>query len=195
MVSADRAPIGPAAPPEPAPPRVRRRRFARWARRALALLVAVFAALLVSLFTIDLGGFPQLRQVAEREATRFLERPMHIGRIEARLTPGDFILHNVVIEGRQRGDRPFFQAGRIYVHVPWWTIFRSQVVFDVTLTDWRMVVEAWPDRTHNVPRLTRRTPSTGPSRFKTSMPFIRAKGGEFIYDDHGTPWSVTARNL
>jgi hypothetical protein len=161
----------------------------------LAVLVAVFAALIVSVFTIDLGGFPQLRQAAEKEATRFLERPMHIGRIEARLTPGDFILHDVVIEGRQPGDRPFFQAGRIYVHVPWWTIFRNQIIVDVTLTDWRMVVEAWPDRTHNVPRLTPRNRPTGPSRFKTSVPFIRAKSGEFIYDDHGTPWAVTARNL
>ena len=194
-MSADLAPSGPPGTTQPAAPRARRRRLARWMRRALALVAALVAALLVSLVTIDLGGLPRLREYAETEASRFLERPMHIGRIEARLTPGDFILHDVVIEGREAGDRPFFQAKRIFVHVPLWGLVRREIVLDVTLTDWRMVIETWPGRGHNVPRLTPRTPRTGPSRFRTTVPFVKAEGGEFIYDDHGTPWSVTASNL
>ncbi len=160
----------------------------------LALVVAIVAAVVVSLVTVDLGRFQWLRTTAEREASKFLERPMHIGRIEARLTPGDFVLHDVVIEGREPGDRPFFQARRIFVHVPWWTIFRRQIILEVRLTEWRMLVETWPGR-HNVPKLTRRTPSTGPSRYKTTVQFVHADAGEFVYDDRGTPWTVTARNL
>jgi hypothetical protein len=194
-MSADLAATGPAGAPEPAAPRAGQRRLGRWVRRALALVVALVAALVVSLFTIDLGGLPRLRAYAEAEASRYLERPMRIGRIEARLTPGDFILRDVVIEGREPGDRPFFQAERIFVHVPWWTIFRQQIVLEVTLTDWRMVIETWPGRGHNVPKLTPRTRRTGPSRYRVIVPFVRADGGEFIYDDHGTPWSVAARNL
>ena len=36
---------------------------------------------------------------------------------------------------------PFFQAGRIYVHVPWWTIIRNQINVDVTLTDFAYSID------------------------------------------------------
>jgi hypothetical protein len=59
-------------------------------------------------FSIDLG--PAARQRAEREATNYLERPMHIGKLKALLWPGSFELDDVVIEGLHKGDQPFLSA-------------------------------------------------------------------------------------
>ena len=78
------------------PPR-RRWRAGRLFLRLLAVLVAVVAAVLISVFTVDLG--PSLRERAEREGSKYMERPMHIGRLSARLTPGVFVVEDLVIEG------------------------------------------------------------------------------------------------
>lgn len=183
---------GTAAGPSPARPRLT---AWRWARRVLAVIAAVVAALIVSMFTIDLGHFPQLKRMAEERASAYMRRPLHIGRLSVLMTPGTFVLDDVVIEGRKPGDRPFFRAGRIYVHVPWWTLFQRQLNVEVRLTDWAMVVETARDG-HNVPRLTpERSQSTGPRPFTTTVRYVYAQGGEFTYLDHVTPWSVVARNL
>ena len=181
---------------EPAPPEPRRGGLWLWTRRVLAVFLAVFAAVLVSLFTIDLGGIPQLKRIAEERGSEYLRRPLHIGRLSALLTPGTFVLDDVVIEGRRPEDRPFFKAGRIYVHVPWWTLFQSQLNIEMRLTEWAMVVETSRDG-HNVPRLTPdpRPQPTGPRRFTTTVKYVYAQDGEFTYLDHVTPWSVVARNL
>ncbi|MEO7191246.1 MAG: translocation/assembly module TamB domain-containing protein [Vicinamibacterales bacterium] len=177
--------------------RSKRRLFWRWARRALALVVALVAAALVSLFTVDLGRlFPQLRGLAERRGTTYLNRPLHIGRVSALLTPGRFAVDDVVIEGRAPGDRPFFKARRVFVHVPWWTMFRRQIFIELEVSDFDMVVETWAGGIHNVPRLTG-PPSTGTrkSPFNTTTRFAYARGGNFTYEDHATPWRVFAPNL
>ena len=81
----DAIPSEPTAPaPDPAtakPPRRRGRKRAftyRWSRRALFLVVGLFAALLVSLFTLDLGridvGGRSLKQLAEQEGSKYLKR-------------------------------------------------------------------------------------------------------------------------
>ena len=62
------------------------------------------------------------------------------------------------------------------------------------MTDWTMVVETWPDGQHSFPKFTRDGPR-GPKRFVTTVQSVRATEGEFIYEDHGTPWSTVARNL
>ena len=107
-------PIDPVAPaPEPTPARVadtKRRIVTRWARRLLAVVVAVVASVFVAVFSIDLGRFPQLKERAEREAKKYLERTTHIGRIHALITPGSFAINDLVIEGRKPGDCPFFKA-------------------------------------------------------------------------------------
>jgi hypothetical protein len=167
-------------------------RTVRWTLAAVAAVVATF---LILLFGIDLGRFPQLKENAERAASNYLGRPMRIGRLSALITPGLFALDEVVIEGRKPGDLPFFSAGRIYVYVPWWTLFQRQLNIEVGLTDWRMVVETWRDG-HNVPRLTPR--SSGPRRqlfFTTTVRSVYANRGEFVYNDHSTPWNVRAPNL
>lgn len=181
----------------PTPPTGRKRRFVRrWGRRAFLLAVAVAAAAILSVFTVDLGRlFPWLEPYAEQQASKFLDRPMHIGRMAARLTPGDFVFEDVVIEGRSPGDRPFFDAGRIDVHIPWWRlVLDRQLIIEVDISDWRMVVETWEGGLHNVPRLKRQSSGSKPP-FTTTVNFAYARNGEFIYEDHATPWSVVARNL
>ena len=78
---------------------------------------------------------------------------MHIGRLSARMTPGNFVLDDVVIEGLTPDARPFVRATRIAVHVPWWTLFQRQLVVDVRMTDWTMTIEQWPDGHHSFPRI------------------------------------------
>jgi translocation and assembly module TamB len=167
----------------------------------LALGSAVVAAFFVTIFSIDLSRLPgvDLPRLASEQASNYLERPAHIGHISALLTPGDFAIDDVVIEGRNPGDRPFMHISRVVIHVPWWTIFKNirhpEIHVQVHLTDWQMVIESWEGGLHNIPKLTPKNPSTGPKRFTTTVDFAYATGGHFIFEDHGTPWRVDAPNL
>jgi hypothetical protein len=185
-------------PPPPTRVRGRKRRFAlRWSERGMLLVAAAIAGLLLTFFTIDIGQHFGLKHQAEERASKFMGRPMHIGKLSAYLRPGDFELDDVVIEGLTPDARPFLKAKRLFVHVPWWTIFGFQVKLDVKMTDWTMLIEQWPDGHHSFPRFTLPGggPKKGPSRFTTTVDSVYADRGEFIYEDHGTPWSVDARNL
>jgi TamB, inner membrane protein subunit of TAM complex len=180
----------------PAEPPARRggRRVLRTVRIAIAIVTAIAAAALVTLFTIDLG--PELRARAEREGSKFIERPMHIGRLSAKLRPGVFVVEDLVIEGLTPQDRPFLTAKKITVEVPWWTVFSGKLIVEsVAMTDWNMVIETYPNGRHNFPKFTRRTPSKGPSRFTTTLRSVVALRGAFTYEDHVTPWSTGARDL
>src|SRR5262245_16816738 len=95
----DLEPAGSESPPS----RSRRRPLLRAIRNAMAILVAIVAAAFVTVFTIDLG--PELRGRAEREGSKFIERPMHIGRLSAKLRPGVFVIEDLVIEGLTPQDR------------------------------------------------------------------------------------------
>ncbi|HET9369503.1 MAG TPA: translocation/assembly module TamB domain-containing protein, partial [Vicinamibacterales bacterium] len=171
----------------------------RWSRRSLALAVAVVAAFIVSFLTLDLGrisiGGQSLKTLAETYGSRYLERPLSIGSIRALMAPGWYELHDVVIAGRNPGDAPFLRASRISVHVEWRALLRNEVVVEVRMKDWEMVIERFADGTHNMPRFTPRNPSTGPKRFTTTVNFVYADDGAFRYQDHGVPWSVNAPNL
>ena len=165
----------------------------RW---ALALVVAIVAALIVAVFTVDLGRFfPYVRADAERWVSRQIDRPMHIGRVSAMLTPGRFALDDILIEGLAPTDRPFFKADRVYVHIPWWRLFNRRLDIEIDIVDWEMVIESWEGNVHNVPRFRGPEPSDGPKRFDTTVRFAHAKRGHFTYEDHATPWSVVAPNL
>ena len=193
------APAGEGATPQ-APSRRRRPGWRRVTLALLALVVAVGAALLVALFTVDLG--PSLRARAEREGSRYLQRPIHIGRLSAKITPGVFVVENLVIEGLAPTDRPFLTAKKIELVVPWWTIFRRKLIVEsVEMTDWDMVVETWPSSPafpkgrHNFPKFTRESKSSGPKRFTTTLPSVLASRGTFTYEDHGTPWRIASQGL
>ena len=179
-------------PPAPAP----RRRGPRWFFvRLLGVAVALFAAGVVAGFTIDLG--PSLKARAEAEATKYLKRPMHIGKLSARLRPGSFVLEDVVIEGLTPDARPFLTAKRISVELPWWTVFtQKELLFEeIRMTDWKMFIESYADGRHNLPKLTPERKSQGPKRFVTTLRYVLADRGEFTYEDHGTPWSIVSRNM
>ena len=190
----------PTVPPvEPGRARGRKRRFAwRWFRRGLALVAAVVAAVFVALFTIDLG--PAARKEAETRASAYLERPMHIGRLSAYLWPGDFLVEDVVIDGKHPGDRPFLTAKRIRLSVSWLTLLRLNreqrgLFTEVRLTDWKMVLETWPGEGSSLPKFLPKNPSKGPKPFTTTVRFVYALRGDLIYEDHGVPWQVHAPNL
>jgi hypothetical protein len=185
----------PSGRPTPARPRWRRVPLA-----VLALVVAASAGLIATFFTVDLG--PSLRERAEREGSKFIQRPMHIGRVSAKVTPGVFVVEDLVIEGLQPTDRPFLKAKKIEVVLPWWTILRRELVVEsVEMTDWDMVVETWPSGPefprgrHNFPKFTRDSKSNGPKRFTTTVRSVLASRGTFTYDDHGMPWSIASRGV
>src|ERR671911_196504 len=168
----------PQEPPSEETPKRRSRR--RIMLRVAAVLVAVAAGLLVSVLTVDLG--PNLRERAEREGTKYLQRPLRIGRLSAHLLPGVFVVEDVVIEGLTPQDRPFLTAKTITVRVPWWTAFtRKLTIESIDMTDWHMLVETFPNNRHNFPRFTRDRRNRGASRFTTTLKGVTASRGQFTY--------------
>lgn len=167
---------------------------ARRVVRGVVVTVAVSLAVgLATGVTVDLG--PSLKGQAETQGSRFMKRPMHIGTLKALLWPGRFRLEDFVIEGLNPGDEPFIRVKRLDVSVPWSTLFTRRIVISsVELTDWRMVVETFPDGKTNFPKLTPDGPRR-PSAWTTTVQYVHAYRGETVYRDHGTPWSVVTRNL
>ena len=207
--------------------RLWRRRVRRYTKRAIIAGVALIAAALVSFVTVDLG--PTLKARAEQAFAAQIERPVHIGSLGTYLLPGRFLIEDLVIDGLEPGDRPFFQSDRIVISTSWLALLRGEVLIDaVDMGNWRMLVENFPDGRHNFPRFAGGTDDEKPSeprsdgtgsteptaqvasaadadgrrkgddearRFVTTVQYLRAHDGEFIYEDHGAPWSVTARNI
>jgi hypothetical protein len=70
------------------------------------------------------------------------------------------------------------------------------IVADVELTDWQMLVEKWPG-TDSFIRLRRSNSNRppGPRRFVTTVKYVHAYRGSFVYEDHETPWGIIAPNL
>jgi hypothetical protein len=175
--------------------RGRKRRLAKaWTRRLIALGIAVVAGVLFTFFTVDIGHVFDLKRVAETEGSKFMGRPMHIGKLSAYISPGNFALDDVVIEGLTPDARPFLRAKRITLHVPWWTLVGNRLEFEVRMTGWTMVVEQWPDGHQSFPHLAL-PGGGGPSKITKTVDSVFADRGEFIFEDHGTPWSVDVRNL
>ena len=59
-----------------------------------------------------------------------MERPLHIGRLSAKFTPGVFVIEDLLIEGLTPTDRPFLKAKKIEVRVPWWTAISRKLVVE-----------------------------------------------------------------
>src|SRR5262245_53265195 len=95
--------------------------------RTLALATALLAAAVVSTLTIDLG--PSVRQLAEREGSRQIERPLHIGRISIHLLFGRVLVEGLRIDGLAPTDRPFFVADRVSVSLDWSKAIRPRPQF------------------------------------------------------------------
>lgn len=189
----------PAEAETPTPPEPRRtRRVTRLSLYVLALVTAVFAGLVVTLLTVDMG--PYVKADAERRASTYLDRRMTIGRVSARLTPGVFEFHDIVIEGLRPGDRPFLKAKSVIVSLPWWTIFNKALIVEaVDMNDWEMVIESFPGGRHNFPRV--KGPPRDPNKpqtkrwFTTTLRQVLASRGHLTYVDHGTPGTLVAPNM
>ncbi len=175
-------------------PRVRQ--AFRHVRRSVKFVLAILAAAIVSTLTVDLG--PAVRARAEAEGSRYLERPIHIGRIGIHLLRGRVVVEDLQIEGKRPGERPFFVAKALSVSLDWARLLGRRPDINlqsVELTDWNMLVEDGPAG-HNFPRFTR--PRTEPARerpFTVTLQYVRAWRGAFTYDNVGTPWSVVAPNI
>ncbi len=168
----------------------------RHLRASLVVVAIIIAAVLVSVFAVDLG--PALKERAERAGSNWLARPLHIGRLGVMLAPGRFVIEDLRIEGLTPESRPWLEAKRIEISLTWRALFSREVLLDsVLMTDWRMVVESFPNGLHNWPRLNGppRTASGRPRPVVTTAQYVRAMRGEFVFDDHAARWGVIARNL
>ena len=135
------------------------------ARRFAVTIGVIVAVILVSTLTIDLG--PALRARAEHEGGKWLERKMTIGRLGVHLGRGRFVVEDLQIDGMFPNEPPWLVAKRIDVSLTWGALFRREVLLDsIEMTDWRMVVESFPDGRQTFPRLTGppRPPRTGRDR-------------------------------
>jgi hypothetical protein len=201
MAQDEQQPAPQPAETDPTPPEPRQGRgWRRYLLHAGALVTAIVAALIVTFFSVDIGQFRGLKDRAEREGSKWLDRPMTIGRIRALVRPGSFEFDDVVIQGLSPTDRPFMRIRKITVSIPWWTIFNRELIIEsVALSDWEMYVESFPGGRHNFPRVMGppRDPNRprGPKRFDTTLRWVEAAGGNVTYVDHGTPWRVVAPNM
>ncbi|RPJ77252.1 MAG: translocation/assembly module TamB [Acidobacteria bacterium] len=163
--------------------------------RAGIVLVVILAGTVIATLVVDLG--PWLRDMAEREASKQIERPLHIERLGIHLASGGFLVENLRIDGKNPGDRPFFTAKQIFVDLPWWEVIRSRrlLLESIEMSGWDMLVEKrgdWNNFIH-VPRGPKRKPGEkGP--FSTVLTYVHAGRGNFTYIDYGS-WTTTAANL
>ena len=177
--------------------------------------VALIAGSVVSVTTIDLG--PSLRAQAERAFADYIDRPVSIGRLGTYLAPGRFLLEDLEIGGLDPGDRPFFQAERLTISTAWGPLLQGEVLVDaVELRGWRMLVEGFADGRQTFPRFVpraddaERSDAASPAadaggaaleeaeperRIVTTVQHLRAHDGEFVYEDHGAPWSIRAPDI
>jgi translocation and assembly module TamB len=165
-------------------------------RKVVLVVGVIVGAGVVSTVAVDLG--PALRELAERQGARWIDRPMHIGRLGVRIVPGRFVVEDLRIEGLTPDARPWLVAKRIEVSLTWSALFSREVLLDsIEMSDWTMVVESFSNGRHNWPRLNGppRPPRTGPPAVVTTLQYVRATRGTFVFDDHGSRWGVTAPNL
>jgi hypothetical protein len=165
-------------------------------RLVVAIVAIAVAAFLVSVVTIDLG--PTLKARAETEGSKFIDRPMHIGRLSVHIARGRFVIEDLRIDGLTPDARPWLTAKRIDISLAWKALWHREVLLDgIEMSDWRMVVESFPGGTHNWPRLggPPRPPRTGPRPVVTTLQSVTATRGEFVFDDHAARWGVVAPNL
>ncbi|MGH9219277.1 MAG: hypothetical protein ACRD1W_08240, partial [Vicinamibacterales bacterium] len=168
----------------------------RYGRRFAVTIGVVVAVLVVSTLTIDLG--PVLKARAERAGSNWLDRKMTIGRLGVHLGRGHFVVEDLRIDGMFPNEPPWLVAKHLEVSLTWSALVGSEVLLDsIEMTDWRMVVESFPDGRQTFPRLTGppRQPRTGPRPFVTTLQYVRAHRGELVFNDYGSDWRAVARNL
>ena len=168
----------------------------RYARRFAVTIGIIIAVVLVSTVTIDLG--PVLRARAEKAGGDWLDRKMTIGRLGVHLARGRFVVEDLRIDGMFPNEPPWLEAKRIEVSLTWRALLGSEVLLDsIEMTDWRMIIESFPDGRQTFPRLggPPRKPRTTPRPFVATMQYVHAHRGELIFNDYGSDWRAVARNM
>ena len=80
---------------------------------------------------------------------------MTIGRLGIHLGRGKFVVEDLRIDGMLPGEPPWLVAKRIDVSLTWSALLGREVLLDdIEMTDWRMVVESFPDGRQTFPRVT-----------------------------------------
>ncbi len=191
--------------PTPEASRVRRawsavgaagRRAYRYGRRFAVTIGVIVAVVVVSILTLDLG--PALRARAEAEGSKWLARTMTIGRLGVHLGSGKFVVEDLRIGGMYPNEPDWLVVKRVEVSLKWGALLHGEVLLDtIEMTDWKMVVESFPDGRQTFPRLTGppRAPRTGPPRFVTTLQYVRAQRGELVFNDYGSDWRAVAPNF
>lgn len=172
------------------------RRLYRYGRRFAVGIGVTVAVLLVSILTLDLG--PLAKSWLEVEGGKWIERKLTVGRLGIHLGSGKFVIENLRISGMYPNEPDWLEAKRIEVSLTWSALWHREVLLDsIEMTDWRMIVESFPDGRQTFPRLTGppRPPRTGPRLVVTTMQYVRAYRGELIINDYGSDWFMVAPNL
>ena len=168
----------------------------RYGRRFAVTIGVVVAVIVVSTLTIDLG--PALKARAERAGSNWLERKLTMGRLGVHIGAGKFVVEDLRIEGMFPNEPDWLVAKRIDVSLDWLALLHREVLLEsIEMSDWKMVVESFPDGRQTFPRLTGppRQPRQGPPIVVTTMQYIHASGGELVFNDYGSDWRVAAPNL
>jgi len=172
------------------------RKAYRYGRRFAVTIGVIVAVLVVSTLTLDLG--PALRARAETEGGKWLDRKMTMGRLGVHLGSGKFVVEDLRIDGMLPNEPPWLVVRRLDVSLKWSALLHGEVLLDtIDMTDWKMVVESFPDGRQTFPRLTGppRAPRSGPARFVTTLQYVRAQRGELVFNDYGSDWRAVAPNL
>jgi hypothetical protein len=172
------------------------RRVYRWARRFAVTIGVIVAVVVVSVLTIDLG--PALKARAEKAGSDWMERKLTIGRLGVQIGRGRFIIEDLKIGGMFPNEPDWLVAKRIEVSLTWGALLGREILLDtIEMSDWRMVVESFPDGRQTFPRLTGppRKPRTGKPLVVTTMQYVHASRGELIFNDFGSDWRAVAPNL
>jgi len=162
-------------------------------RRVVATVAVALAVTVVTSVTVDLG--PALKRQAETQGSKFIERPMHIGRLSVRLWNGQFEIDDFLIEGLSPKSPPFLTVKKLRVGLQWGPLLARRVVISsIDMDGWAMFVEQFADGRNTFPSFGRSRPR-GPSAWTTTLRYVRARNGETTYTDYGTPWTVVTRHL
>ena len=135
----------------------------RYGRRFAVMIGVVVAVVVVSTLTIDLG--PALKARAERAGSNWLDRKLTMGRLGVHLGRGRFVIEDLRIDGMFPNEPPWLEAKHLEVSLTWSALVGREVLLDsIEMTDWRMVIESFPDGRQTFPRLN------GPPRERAHRP-------------------------
>lgn len=198
----------------------RLRRYGRW---SLALTVALLCAAVVSAVTVDLGPRLRIqaeRQFANYLDRQVSIGRLSTYLLPGRFLIEDLVIEGLSDGDRPffRGERIVVSTAWLPL------LRGEILVDDVDLQGWRMVVEAFEDGRNSFPPFAPRREGAGetlqapdapsdsgaaevdppaaenapeeerPRRIVTTVRQLRAQGGEFLFEDHGS-WSVVARDV